>query len=266
MVGARNCILTLSVYAYLQYSPSLLQVAPPILSLSRDRCGSGLCICCLRDEAQQERVPRFIVVDNVSHVAHRSTVTGCTLSRSMRAARPHGLSIDSDISASPVVPDAGVVEAEGMERTRRNLVVLVGLEALAAFITVVWDIVLILAARKEDAETAAGEEVVKSCEHFLAHAPWAETAVFILTRGFSLLVPQLAVLYVFYWVNRRLHASFRYNWDIDLAMGDTVCLPPAPTPFAAGTLGEPSFWFGNETAASSYNPEDRKGSRPEPVE
>ncbi|KAF4674173.1 hypothetical protein FOL47_009579 [Perkinsus chesapeaki] len=117
------------------------------------------------------------------------------------------------------------------------------LEALAAFITVVWDIVLIIAARKDE-----GDEVVKSCEHFLAHAPWAETAAFILTRGFSLLVPQLAVLYVFYWVNRRLHASFRYNWDIDLSMGDTVCLPPAPTPFAAGSAGEPSFGFDEKTA------------------
>ncbi|KAF4674174.1 hypothetical protein FOL47_009580 [Perkinsus chesapeaki] len=163
--------------------------------------------------------------------------------RSMRAARPHGMSVDSDISPSPVLPGAGIVEAEGMERTRKNLLVLVGLEALAAFITVVWDIVLIIAARKDE-----GDEVVKSCEHFLAHAPWAETAAFILTRGFSLLVPQLAVLYVFYWVNRRLHASFRYNWDIDLSMGDTVCLPPAPTPFAAGSAGEPSFGFDEKTA------------------
>ncbi|EER12532.1 hypothetical protein Pmar_PMAR021850 [Perkinsus marinus ATCC 50983] len=77
-------------------------------------------------------------------------------------------------------------------------------------------------------------------------------ARFILTRGFSLLAPQLAVLYVFYWVDRRLHASFRYNWDIDLSMGDTVCLPPPPTPFAAGTVGEPSFGFAETAAESPY--------------
>lgn len=49
-------------------------------------------------------------------------------------------------------------------------------------------------------------------------------------------------------------------------MGDTVCLPPPPTPFAAGTVGEPSFGFAETAAESPYWSEGRKESRPEPVE
>eukprot|EP00923_Selenidium_pygospionis_P003881 GHVN01006197.1.p1 GENE.GHVN01006197.1~~GHVN01006197.1.p1 ORF type:complete len:400 (-),score=33.11 GHVN01006197.1:198-1397(-) len=101
---------------------------------------------------------------------------------------------------------------------RRQLLVLVFIEALSASITLMWDIILLKSVKPSE---------TSSCEYFLSHIPVLELVAYITTRVVGTLLPHWAIIYVFYWADRVVYEPLRQQWDIQLgnvevgpAMGD----------------------------------------------
>lgn len=106
-------------------------------------------------------------------------------------------------------------EESYLQQKRKQLLVIIVIESISALVTVVWDIVMLVAI----------EDRHESCEYFLQHIPALEVVLYVITRAIGLLLPHWAVLYVFYWADRHLYEPLRQHWDVSL--GGVEMEPPA---------------------------------------
>eukprot|EP01068_Selenidium_serpulae_P014370 Selendium_serpulae@DN6093_c1_g1_i1.p2 len=108
----------------------------------------------------------------------------------------------------PLSPQAWSREDQSFFGTKRKqLLVLIIIEAISAFITLVWDVILIRAIKPSP---------TASCEFFLSHIPYLELMAYIVTRVVGTLLPHWAIIFVFYWADRVVYEPLRHQWDIQL--------------------------------------------------
>jgi len=130
---------------------------------------------------------------------------------------PHGSRIEriGSYDVSPRLPSIHVTcttlnDQSYLDDRKKGLLVLIIVETFCAFVTMVWDFVVIWSLT----------DPKESCEFFLRHIPSLEISAYVVTRTMTVLVPHWAVLYVFYWVERRNYEPLRRQWDVNM--------PPIP--------------------------------------
>lgn len=90
-----------------------------------------------------------------------------------------------------------------------TLLGLVGVEAFAGIVALVWDIVFVVSLQKKELHSCSSID-------FASLSEFAESVLFFISELIVSFAPQLAVYYVFYWRERQMHQGFVQNWDVDL--------------------------------------------------